>query len=141
MTTTARATIWIDLYGRTRQTTLKGNATLGGVMAALAALSDGSLLDCWEGPTMGPSGTAIAGPYNSVSDEALITYADGVGDLVNIVLPAPDSGIFQADGRTVNPAAVSALTIAATGRVITASGLAVATYVGGFRQPQRGGYY
>jgi hypothetical protein len=136
MADTSRSTVWVDVNGRTRQTILRGNATLAGVQAALAAISYAVPQRVWEGPTSFPAGTAVPGTYQNVADYAQLVYQDAGGDLVYITLPACAAAIFLADGETVDPAnaAIAALNAAVIGTVLTAAGGVVTAYVGGFRR-------
>lgn len=134
MVDTGRSVIWVDAGGRTRQTLLRGNASLATVQADLLALSNAALQREFEGPvTVNGSPTPANSAYPNVADYAVLVYTDGT-DLVYITLPAPQSAIFLADGETVDPTAIAVLTGHVIGTVTTASGSAVTSYVGGFRR-------
>lgn len=134
MTDTSRSTIWIDANGRTRQTILRGNASLATVESDLLALSNADTQRSWEGPTaVNPAPAPVAATYQNVADYAVLVYTDGT-DLVYITLVAPQASIFLADGETVDPTAIAVLTGHVVGTVLTGSGSAVTSFVGGFRR-------
>lgn len=134
MVNLTRSTVWVDVNGSTRQTILRGNATLSPVTTQLLALSNAAGFDCWEGPPSGPFGSATAATYQTVGDYAELVYTDAGGSLVYITLPAPVASIFMADGETVDATAIASLTAAVVGLVLTGSGAAVSAFVGGVRR-------
>jgi hypothetical protein len=135
MVDTSRSSVWVDSGGRTRQTILRGNATLAPVEAALITVSNADTQRCWEGPTQVNATPATTNAtYPTVADYAVLIYQDAGGDLVYITLVAPQSSIFMADQETVNPAAIAAVSTAVIGLVTTGGGGVVTAYVGGFRR-------
>lgn len=125
----------MDAQGRTRQTILRGNATLAGVEAALQGLSNADVTQSWEAtPTINGAPAPVAATYVAVGDYAALVYEDAGGSLVYITLPAPQAGIFLADGVTADPVAIATASAAIIGTVLTGSGLAAATYRGGYRR-------
>jgi len=132
---TTRSSIWVDAFGRSRQTIVRGNASLASVEAALLAVSNADTQRCWEGPTqVNPAPSPVAADYQNVADYAVLVYQDASGDLVYITVPAPQSTIFMADGETVDPPAIAGVSAAVIGTVFTAGGSLVTAYVGGFRR-------
>jgi hypothetical protein len=135
-----RSIIWVDSQGRTRQTLLTGNAPGGGlslanVEAQLLLLSNADWQTDFEG-ALGVNGAPapVAAQYPTVSDYAALVYTDAVGSLTYLTLPAPQAGIFLADGETVNPAALAALNAAVIGEILTSGGGAVTAYISGVRR-------
>lgn len=137
-----RTVVWVDYNGFTRATYLTGNnggggsPTLASVESQLLALSNADEQSVWEGPwTVNPAPAPAAAVYQAVGDYAALTYQNtGTGELVYITLPAPKSTIFLADGETVDPTAIAALTTEVTAVIITASGAVVDAFVGGVRR-------
>lgn len=125
----------MDASGHTRQTILRGNASLATVTTDLLALSRADWQRCWEGATVINGAPApTTGDYQTADDYAVLVYADGSGNQVYITLPAPNSSIFLADQETVDSVAIATLTANVTGTILTGAGLAVTTYIGGFRR-------
>lgn len=135
---TQRATNqWIDVNGGTRLTTITTSAGEAAVVAALVAKSNADVLASWEGPlTINGAPVVAAATYQSTRDAATLTFKLVTSDLVKILLPAPQAGIFFADGETVNPAAIAAIIAAVIANVVDESGNAVASFVGGTRNAQ-----
>lgn len=134
-TDTTRSTIWTDAAGKTRQTIVRGNATLAAVLLALAAKSNGDFQRDWEGATIvNPAPAPVNATYNSVNDYAQLVFATGAGNLVYVTLPCPVSSIFMADQETVDPVAIATIIAAVTGTVIDGSGSPVASFIGGYRR-------
>lgn len=132
---TTRSTIWVDSSGKTRQTILRGNATLAPVALALAGQSNGDFQRDWEGATVvNPAPAPINATYNSVNDYASLVFTTAAGNLVYVTLPCPVSTIFLADQETVDPVAIATIIAAVVGTVIDGSGAVVTAFVGGFRR-------
>lgn len=138
MPTQRRTTVWIDAQGKTIAhllTTVAGGAA---VEAEIDAQSNAAIQTSWEGDLVAPAAPSpVAAPYQSVYDAATLVFSTASGAFVRIAIPAPDAGIFQADGETVNPAAIAALIALVVSDVVTANGTAVTAYVAGFRSPRR----
>lgn len=135
MADTTRSVVWVDAAGRTRQTILRGNASLGSIAGQLRALSNADRQREWEGGTVINAAPApVTAAYPGVQDYAVLVYQDGAGDLVQVTLPAPVAAIFLPDGSTVNPPAIAGLNGAVVGTLLTGAGNVVTAYVGGFRR-------
>jgi hypothetical protein len=76
----------------------------------------------------------VAAQWASVADYALLTFQTAAGALINVRLPAPQAGIFLADGETVDPAQIGGIIAAVVADVVTPSGAALTAYVSGTRQ-------
>lgn len=129
-----RSIVWFDVGGFTRQTILRSSAGASATQAALLAQSNAAIQDFWEGTDVFPGGTATFATYPRVRDYASLLFADSLGLETYINLPAPKSGIFLADGVTVNAAAIAALITAVQAEIVTASLMPVTTYLGGIRR-------
>lgn len=130
-----RSVIWVDAQGKTRQTLLRGSATLLTVMSSVKSVSNADVLGDFEGTeTINGTPVPVAAAYATVNDFAVLTYETGAGTLVYITVPAPLSSIFLADGETVDATAIAALTTAVVGTVTDASGNAVTAFVAGVRR-------
>lgn len=133
-----RSTAWIDVSNRTRQTILTSVAGAPATALALAAKSNAAELNHFEGPYL-PAFVVVPSnlQYSAVADYAALLFADAAGETAQITLPAPQLGIFQADGMTVNSAAIAALIAAVGLECLSASGGLLTTFLGGVRRGQR----
>lgn len=125
---------WADAAGGSATTIATGNATLAALMAALAGKSNASVATWTEGGVNVAAPAPVAADYISVRDQAVLIFADAAGALTQLTLPAPVASIFMADGQTVDPAQVTAITAAAIGTLVTGAGGVVTNYVGGYRR-------
>jgi hypothetical protein len=128
-----RSTVWADAAGHTRRTDLYGSASLAGVVAALAALSNAAELAHWEGDLVASVAAPSGGVYASSRDIARLLFTSAAGTVVQIALPAPHAAIFMADGETVDPASIAGLIAAVKATVLTTSGDPLTAYAGGLR--------
>lgn len=131
-----RTTVWQDAGGRTSAHLLTTSGGAAAVEAALAAKSNAGVLLSWEGALTVGAPAPVNAPYPDVQDVALLVYSTAGGTLVKVALPAPQASIFMADGVTVDPAQIGAITAAIIANVVTAGGAAVTAYVGGTRAPR-----
>lgn len=132
---TRRSIVWVDANGSTRQSLVRGNATLAGVQAALIAVSNADYQSQFEGTEhVNGAPAPISATYQPVGDYVPLVYSTAGGDLVYVTLPSPQAAIFLADQETVNPAAIAAVTAAIVGTVVDAAGNAVVAFVGGVRR-------
>lgn len=138
MPTQRRTTIWIDAQGKTMAHLLTTAAGGAAVEAEIDAQSNAAVQTSWEGDLIAPAAPSpVAAPYQSVYDAATLVFSTASGAFARISIPAPDSGIFQADGETVNPAVIAALIALVLSDIVTADGDIVTAYVAGFRSPRR----
>jgi biotin carboxyl carrier protein len=134
MSTQRQSTVWVDAQGKTTARLTTTSAGAVAVVAAIAALSNAAVQETWEGPlTAVAAPTPTAADKISVRDSAELVYSTAAGSLVKVSIPAPQAAIFMADGETVNPAAVAALTALVLANVVTPAGVAVTAYVAGTR--------
>lgn len=123
--------VWVDAQGERALHVITTDGGVGPIETELEALSQAGVIECWEGldETYSPSpGTAS---YPSVRVTAVLYFTDGAGHVARLLLPAPDSSIFMADGSTVDPAAITSLITACVGRLETAAGTTVTAFAGG----------
>lgn len=129
-----RTTVYVDAGGRTRACLLVSSAGAGSVQTEILALSNADLQQSWEGDlTLNAAPAPVAAVYDRVVDTATLLYQTAAGQLIKVVIPAPHSAIFEADGETVDPAQVTALTAAVLADLVTPAGTALTAYVGGTR--------
>lgn len=128
-----RSIIWLDAGGRTRQTlpaTLTG-ATL--IQGDLQAISNAAIVEWFEGTDNFISLAPTSALFPDVKDIARLTFTTGPGNLVDLAVPAPISGIFKPDLVTVDPTAIAVLIGDCIGNLSTSGGIAVTAFVGGSR--------
>lgn len=134
MATQRRTTVWIDAQGKTTAHLLTTSAGGGAVEAEIDAQSNAAVLEAWEGTLDATAVPApVAAPYQSVRDAATLVFSTASGAFIRVTIPAPDVGIFQADGETVDPATIGTLIALVIANVVTADGAAATAYVAGFR--------
>lgn len=129
--------IWVDALGNSRLQTVYTSAGDVGLASAAQAVSNGDWLYYWaSAPTVqAPAPTAAV--YETVQDSALLTFTTAAGNLVTYAVFAPQSGLFLADGETVNPAAATGVIAAAIAALLDAAGNPVTAFVSGVRQKRR----
>lgn len=120
-----------------------GEALVGSYASLLNALTNAANFSAPGGfgflTSSGQYGTAAA--YESVTDKAVMTFIDSAGQIHRFTIPAPKSGIFMADGITVNAGNtdvsnwVTLVTndAAAAYFISTRAGLQFASFAGGLR--------
>lgn len=133
MAATKRYIVWQDAGGRTIATIPCASASLNNIMSALSAISNAAPISWFEGLFHLTGLTPTAADYPDVSDIARLTYADASGLEANLTLPAPQSSIFLADQRTVDPTAIAVLNSVVLGHLCTSAGSTVTTFVSGIR--------
>lgn len=104
---------------------------------AAQAVSNAEILSEVESALVGPVGGAVAGAFQSVKSAASLIFQTGVGTLVRLTIPSPQSGIFLADQQTVDPTMVTAVIASAIGSLADSNGNVVTSYVGGILEPSR----
>jgi hypothetical protein len=128
-----RYIVWIDSGGRTVATIPCSDPNNAALMAALENHSNAGVLSWFEGADNPLSPTTSPAIFPDVVDTARLTFTDAFGSLVNVALPAPQSGIFKADSVTVDPAMIADIIAAAVGHLCSSGGSLVTAYVAGLR--------
>jgi hypothetical protein len=137
MVTQQQDVIWIDAAGRTRRTSFTVNDTGSCIRTTILGHSNADVLNWYEGPPNVNSSPAPLGlTYPRVTDYALLVFADDDGNQASLVVPAPDSSIFEADQVSVDASAIADLITAAESFLLNAAGNLVTTYLSGVRRGQ-----
>lgn len=127
--------VWIDASGFTRLTLLNTASGAATLLPSLFALSNADYLNAVENTlSVNGSPSPVTAQYPVVSDSAVLLFQDVAGEQVSIQIPAPKGSVFLADQMTVDPTAVSTLVTAAIGTLVTSSGSAVTSFIGGVRR-------
>lgn len=134
----SRSTIWLDANGFQTIHLVRTTAGATAITAALAAASNAARIRYWESPEttyIGPTPTAA--PYLPGRLVAELAYQCADMSEAALRLPAPQVGIFLADGSTVDPAnaLVIAINAAAIGALVSSTGSPAVTFVSGRLQP------
>ena len=128
----ARTIIWIDSAGFTTQTLIRSNPDAGTIQAKMLLHSNGDVLNWWEGPpNINATPTTTNAVYVTVADQARLLFLDSANSIVTLNLPAPQSGVFLADGVTVDPSAIADLITAFIADGQSAAGNAIVSFVAG----------
>lgn len=133
MAATKRYIVWEDAGGFTVATIPCASASLNNIMSALFGISNAAPISWFEGLEHVTGFTPTSALYQGVNDIARLTYSDASGILANLSLPAPQSSIFLADGRTVDATAIAVLNSVVIGHLCTSAGSTVTSFVGGLR--------
>lgn len=128
--------IWQDVAGRTRMVLVTSDDAFNGnlIATAMAAVSNAGIIQTW-GSTLGViAPSAVSATYQAVDDWVPLIFQAADSSQASLTLVAPQSGIFLSDGVTVDPTAIAVLTAACIGHLLTGTGSAVTTFVGGTRR-------
>lgn len=124
--------VWLDISASTTMRYVTTNDDSGITIAdALLNHSNAELLQYWHGELFTlttPSPTNAQ--YPLVASIARLTFTTGLGN-VEIVLPAPQAAILNADGITVDPSMITDVISAVVGHVVDAAGNPVTGFVSG----------
>lgn len=119
-------------------------AKCGAVRTALVALTNAA----YQGGrgfdvAVGVAQYGASALYQDVEDKANLVWQDAAGGLHHMMIPSPVSGMFLSDSKTVNPAAITALTTAMTVAspdgvyISNRAGIPLINYMGGYRIARR----
>lgn len=106
---------------------------------ALQALTNSNLGITTYGPAIQPGTPAGSGQYSLCTTTAVLNFLTSIGSGVQVTIPAPVSGMFLADGFTVdqtNPL-VAALIAAVIGFLSDPSNNLVVSYRTGVKSSRR----
>jgi hypothetical protein len=134
MATQRETVVYADSQGNTTAHLLTTVAGAAAVRGLILAKSNADWVASWEGPLLAngsPAPTASA--YIAVTTEAVLTFTTAAGNFATVRIPAPQTGIFKADGFTVDPAQITALIAQVLTDIVTANGTALTAYVSGVR--------
>lgn len=134
-----RFIVWVDLQGRTTTSIPTADPNASAIMAALLNHSGAAVQQWFEGPPTFPGVAPSGTPLPDVIDLARLTFVDAGGSLVNLSLPAPNTGIFAADTVTVDPTTINDIITACVGTLVSAAGHPVTAYVAGLRNQRSSG--
>jgi hypothetical protein len=130
-----RATlVWVDVAGSAILSTAVTSTGIGAIETALIAKSNADVLSCSEGVLDIRTPSLVNAAYPLINTTAILIFADALGNIATLKLPAPQLGIFMSDNETVDPAQITAIIAAAIGNLLTASGNPVTAFVKGYLQ-------
>lgn len=132
MALSTRSIIWLDVNGATTQTIVNSDPDASSIQAALLSNSNADVLNWWESaPNPNGAPAPSASVFQTVQDKARLLFLDSGGSLVTFNLPAPQSGIFLADGVTVDATAIAVLIAAVIADGRSGAGNPIISYVAG----------
>lgn len=136
--TDTRSVLWVDAYGRKTITRINSVAGFAAGFAALTACSNAAWQEYWESALSTNVPTPAASVYQSVMDRAALLFLCVDNTLAQVIIPAPNLGIFLADGETIDPAnaLVVALVAAILGVLTNQNASPAASFVAGYRLPR-----
>jgi hypothetical protein len=123
--------VWIDGAGERVIQNIRTASGASSIVAELEAVSQAKVVTSWEGTESAFTVVPGTGTYITVRQTAVLYFADVVGRVAKLYLPAPDSSIFLSDGQTVDPTTIPSLITACIGSLQTGAGTLVAAFVGG----------
>jgi len=123
--------VWIDAQGERTLNVITTQSGVGGIEAQLSALSNASVVECWEGLDEVYTVSPVVAQYPTVRITAVLLFASASGSVGRLYLPAPIPTIFLSDGITIDPTQITALISAAVGSLICGDGTVAATFSGG----------
>lgn len=123
--------MWVDGAGERVLQVVRTLSGASSIVAELEAVSQAKVVESWEGDDTTFSVIPGTGTYITVRQTAVLYFADGVGRIARLLLPAPDSSIFLSDGVTVDPTTIPSLITACIGSLLTGAGTTVTSFVGG----------
>lgn len=136
---------WRDLRGRVGKvrfnvaagTPANESTQASAVVTAISNMSEAAFVVSHGAFNTAPTSViyGASATYSTVEDKAVFTFQTAVGAIHRLQVPAPQSGIFLADGMTVDitATAVAAFITATVGIITDANGNALTTMVGGIR--------
>lgn len=128
-----RSILWADSGSRSTITLLLANPSAAGLQAALLAKSNADYIEYWEGPlNINGAPAPTVAQYPSVMMQAVLTFQCADTTIAKVALPAPQLGIFLADGQTVDATQIAAIIANALAVLVSNTGSPATAYLGGF---------
>lgn len=121
MTVRACQADWADYTGLVRSLRLYGTNPCT-VLNALQGYSNAAVLRNFDANVDPQIGVASAALFQSVADVVSFIFNTAGGNKIELLLPAPQGGIFMADGTTVDLSLVGTLVTAAIGNLTDVGG-------------------
>lgn len=131
-----RGMVWADVHGHTVYTFCYQFDLSDDIMDAMQAISNAKIVQWWTGDVDFTSSSAVSALFPSILDGARISYTDAIGNIGSILIPAPVTDMFYADGETVdlNSSVLNTLLADVLAElVVPSSGLAIDHFLGGRR--------
>lgn len=131
VTDQARGIVWADATGRTRLTIVKSVGSSSAIEVALQGASQAGVLYDWASAMGVAIGTAAAAQYQAANQTAQLLFTTAAGSLIYLTLPAPQIGIFLADGKTIDATTIPALIAACIGTLSDGAGNVATAFIAG----------
>lgn len=134
--TTTRSTVWVDAGAGATITRINSQGSAAAIVSDLLAVSNADVQQDWEGTlSVNSTPTPTAALLQSVTQRvSLVFTTTAPGVLVTLILVAPKSAIFLADGRTVDLSNTDVATLAADciGKLCTEAGDTATALIAGY---------
>lgn len=129
--------VWNSADGLSTVRTISTSSGAISILGVLQDFSNAIATQYWESSVTSISETPSTNAYLSVTQIAVLLFADDSGNLARLSLPAPIDSIFLSDGSTVDPSKITSLISACVGSLLTGSGTTVTQFRGGYLQGAR----
>lgn len=131
MTTRALQADWVDYVGLVRSQRIYAGTNPCTVLTQLQALSNAAVLRNFDANLDPGIGSTTHAVYQGVAQVASILFTTAGGNIIELLLPAPQLTAMLADQTTLDPTALAALIAACTGNLSDVSGDLATAFLGG----------
>lgn len=129
----ARSIVWVDSGGNNTITLIRTSTGAGVIEGDILAVSNATWFNQWEG-TLFINGSPVPtfAEYPSVTQQATLLFQCADGTSARVDIPAPQIGIFMADGVTVDPSTIGTLIADCIGNLLSSSASPAVSFTVGF---------
>lgn len=129
----SRSVVWIGAGTGLTITRIRTATGASSIQADIIAASNADYNDYWEGDLVINSTPSVSlGEYRAITARALLNFACADGTSVQLAIPAPQIGIFLADGVTVDATTITTLIADCIGNLESTTGSLATSFLGGF---------
>lgn len=133
-----RSVLWVDAGGGSTITLIRSTTGAAGIQSAILGVSNADWFNEWEGTAnVNTSPAPTAAPNQSVLTQASLVFLCANGTQVTLQIPAPQAGIFLADGVTVDSTMITSLIAACVGTLVSSSASPATAYLSGLLTQRR----
>ena len=130
--------LWTDYGGSNTITKIETNGGASSIVEAIQDISNADWVNRWEGPTGFNTASTTFAQYPAASQQALMQFMCADGTVARLAIPAPQIGIFLADGVTVDSTMIADLIAACVGTLAAPSGSLATSFLVGILQRRPG---
>ena len=129
----SRSIVWIGPGTGLTITRVRTATGAGTIQTDMLAVSNADYNDYWEGDLVINSSPAPTNAeYRAITARALLNFLCADGTSVQLAIPAPQIGIFLADGVTVDASTITTLIADCIGNLESTTGSLATSFLGGF---------